>query len=73
MLGRTNNEKKIIEAIEALKKEHYDCPDSWYSCPLSEDGCCDDSKPKDVCTCNVEAQHKQVDSIIESLKLKEEK
>lgn len=33
----------------ALAGSHYSCEDSWYSCPLSADGCSDDRQ--EGCTC----------------------
>ena len=40
------------EQAKALAGSHYECEDCWYSCPLSSEGCCDDSVPKDTCTCS---------------------
>lgn len=40
------------KARELLGK-HYVCEDCWYSCPLSEDGCCDDRQPKE-CNCGLD-------------------
>jgi len=57
----------VIKEILSLKKRHYYCEDSWYSCPLAEDGCCDDSVDKSKCRCGADSQHKQVDAIIEEL------
>lgn len=34
---------------KALAGGHYSCEDSWYSCPLSSDGCSDDRQ--EGCTC----------------------
>ena len=48
---------------EALAGSHYYCEDCWYSCPLAEDGCCDESKPK-VCDCGRDAR---VARILEAL------
>ena len=39
---------------------HYTCEDCWYSCPLSEDGCCDDSVPKHECTCGLDQKVQRV-------------
>lgn len=43
--------KELIEAIKKLAyRGHYTCEDSWYSCPLSEDGCANDLAG-DECNC----------------------
>ena len=57
----------VIKEILSLKKRHYYCEDSWYSCPLAEDGCCDDSVDKNKCRCGADIQHEKVDAIIEEL------
>lgn len=57
----------VLKELESLKESHYYCEDSWYSCPLAEDGCADDRKPKDKCDCGAEGQRKRVDAIIEYL------
>ena len=40
--------------LDRLKKlayrQHYNCEDSWYSCPLSEDGCSNDQAGSE-CNC----------------------
>lgn len=38
---------------ELLAGRHYECEDPWYSCPLSEEGCTDETKPKE-CYCGRE-------------------
>jgi len=45
----------LVLAMESLRKNtgHLECDDSWYSCPLSEGGCADDSREK---KCNCGAQ-----------------
>lgn len=39
-------------ALEWAKRNtrHYECEDSWYSCPLSEDGCANDANTE--CNCD---------------------
>lgn len=37
---------------ESLGFGHYYCEDSWYSCPLAEDGCADD-RAGDKCRCGL--------------------
>jgi hypothetical protein len=60
------------EAIERLlrlaRKSHYYCEDSWYSCPLAEYGCADDSYPKDECNCGADERNAEVDAIAATLR-----
>lgn len=56
----------IIKEIISLKKTHYYCDDSCYSCPKAQDGCADESKGT-YCDCGVEEQHNKIDSIIKEL------
>ena len=43
--------KNIIERLKKLAyRPHYNCEDSWYSCPLSEDGCYNDAAGNE-CNC----------------------
>lgn len=42
---------KLDELVSLAIKEHYYCEDSWYSCPLVEDGCADDSQDEGICNC----------------------
>jgi hypothetical protein len=56
----------IIAELLSLKVKHYYCEDSWYSCPLAEDG---SSRPNDgICDCGAEEHNAKVDSIIHCLK-----
>ena len=57
----------ILKEIEGLKINHYYCEDSWYSCPLAQGGCCNDSKLYE-CDCEALAQHRKVDEILEELR-----
>lgn len=45
---------RVVELEAALKPfaEHYECEDSWYSCPMSEGGCSNDGR--DGCTCGAD-------------------
>jgi len=49
-------ELKVIYYL-ALKK-HYYCEDGWYSCPLAEEGCADDSQ-EGVCSCGA-SKHNEI-------------
>ena len=56
----------VIKRLEGLRRKHYDCEDRWYSCPLSEDGCCDERQ--EGCTCGAEEHNAEIDVIIEMLR-----
>jgi hypothetical protein len=45
-------EQREQKARELLGK-HHACEDRWYSCPLSEEGCCDDRQPRE-CNCGLD-------------------
>jgi len=64
---------ELIDSINKLKelavKKHYYCDDGWYSCPLAEDGCHDESVPKDKCTCTADRHNKEVEEIFDKIKL----
>ena len=57
----------IIKELEALKIPHYSCEDSWYSCPLSEEGCSNDNWDSGECNCSANDHNKRVDNLIEYL------
>ncbi len=46
-----------------LVGSHYECEDPWYSCPLSVEGCADETKPKE-CECG---HDKRVEAIAQAL------
>jgi len=52
---------------EEIAGGHYDDDDCWYSCPLCEHGCCDDEKPRDVCTCGREERIARIMEILEQV------
>lgn len=60
----------MIEIIEDIKKlahkAHYYCEDSWYSCPLAEDGCANDSKGKE-CDCGADATNEKLAVLFKQL------
>lgn len=59
----------IINEILSLKVRHYECEDSWYSCPKSDYGCCDESKGNE-CYCGADDKNAKIDIIVEELKKK---
>ena len=42
----------ITELVELAKRPHYQCEDSWYSCPMSQDGCANDAAEGCDCGAN---------------------
>ena len=48
-----------LEEAEKLASAHRECEDSWYSCPLSFEGCSNDGAPK-CCTCGRDALVKRI-------------
>jgi hypothetical protein len=64
---------RALELIEQLRRTHDWCEDCWYSCPKSSEGCCNDSKPKDICTCGADAHNAKLAALrAEVLKLEEQ-
>jgi len=47
------------ERAEQVAGSHYECEDCWYSCPLSDGGCCDDRQPKE-CNCGRDERIKRI-------------
>lgn len=62
--------KSAKELLRKAKMSHLECEDSWYSCPLSANGCSNDSVPK-RCDCGANKTNQalkllnnQVDSVV---------
>ena len=57
----------IVTELEKLRLEHYDCEDSWYSCPKFgfdwETGIYQPNESK-ICTCGADEHNKALDNII---------
>ncbi len=49
-------------ALLAAKRQHTSCDDCWYSCPLSDEGCCDETKIG--CTCGAQAHNDTIDAVL---------
>lgn len=54
--------EQLARALRGLRKKHYECEDCWYSCPKSEEGCCDTRQQE--CTCGADKQNAQIDSAL---------
>jgi hypothetical protein len=57
----------IVAEVNKLTLQHHQCEDSWYSCPKSEDGCCDENAG-DKCNCGAEEHNNQVNRVIEIIR-----
>lgn len=55
-----------IDELEAFivgsKRSHFNCDDPWYSCPLSSEGCADDSKVG--CDCGADRWNSKIDALM---------
>jgi len=57
---------RVVEKIRKLAlREHYSCDDCFYSCPKSEEGCCNDEL-EDECNCGADEHNKEVNEIYEA-------
>lgn len=52
----------IRAELEVFRLYHKTCEDSWYSCPLSAEGCADDRET--TCNCGADDRNKTLDAII---------
>ena len=59
--------KALLENLNKLRIPHYYCQDSWYSCPLAEDGCSDDQWDKDKCNCGADKHNALIDQMVAEL------
>ena len=67
LAARTPDRERLVALIESLRLRHDQCEDCWYSCPKSEEGCCDESRPTDVCTCGADAHNATIDAVLAAL------
>lgn len=54
----------LDELFEQSRRSHVECPDSWYSCPLSTSGCSNYANVK-TCDCGAEYANEVIDQIKE--------
>ena len=52
------------QRAEAGIGKHYECEDSWYSCPLSEEGCANDGEDKTRCNCGRDDRKVQLELLL---------
>lgn len=55
-------------ALLAAKRSHLHVEDCWYSCPKSEDGCCDE-EAGDACNCGADKHNAAIDEALAQLAL----
>ena len=51
----------VKQLVKLAKREHYNCEDNWYGCPLSFGGCSDDDVKG--CNCGAESHNIKVDML----------
>lgn len=52
----------VMAMLDSLLLPHHESPDCWYSCPKSDDGCCDESRGNN-CTCGAEDHNTKVNEL----------
>ena len=58
------NSEWLLEKLEELRVSHYNCGDSWYSCPKSSEGCVNE-EVDDECNCGADKHNAVVDELIQ--------
>lgn len=53
----------LVGGLNRLRRKHYECEDCWYSCPKSEEGCCNDNMGDD-CTCGADTHNALIDALL---------
>jgi hypothetical protein len=56
---------RLRELVEALKREHHECEDGWFSCPKSPEGCINEDQ--EGCTCGADTHNARVDALLAAL------
>jgi hypothetical protein len=61
------SDKRVVslEFLQRMKRNHYSCEDSWYSCPKAEDGCSNEAAGTD-CDCGADEFNSEIDSVIDA-------
>jgi hypothetical protein len=60
------NIDKALQLLSKLYEKHYECEDCWYSCPKSDEGCCNEYA-EDGCTCGADKHNALIDEIMNIL------
>jgi hypothetical protein len=58
--------KQLFDFLESSRRKHYECPDPFYSCALSEDG--NEYHTSTECDCGADDYNKRLDEMIGKLK-----
>lgn len=58
---------ELIKIAKSLKLDHHIGPDCWYSCPKSEEGCCDEDKD-DECNCGADEHNERLFRLIDGIR-----
>ena len=68
-IGMTDRElmQHALEALEANRRTHYYCEDSWYSCPKHEDGCANEAEGNE-CNCGADKANAEIDYVTAAIK-----
>lgn len=64
--------RECEKALEAARREHFSCEDSWYSCPQSLDGCSRDGCGED-CDCGASIVNDKIDAALAAVRALEDK
>jgi hypothetical protein len=59
--------KLALEALEANRRTHYYCEDTWYSCPKHEDGCANEAEGNE-CNCGADKANAEIDYVTAAIK-----
>ena len=59
--------RQALEALEANRRSHYYCEDTWYSCPQHEEGCANEAED-DECNCGADEANEKIDEMITALR-----
>ena len=59
--------RQALEALEANRRSHYYCEDTWYSCPQHEEGCANEAE-SDECNCGADEANEKIDEMITALR-----
>jgi len=59
--------KLALKALEANRRTHYYCEDTWYSCPKHEDGCANEAEGNE-CNCGADKANAEIDYVTTAIK-----
>ncbi len=56
----------LVAALEGLRRSHTACDDNWYSCPLSDEGCANESETD--CNCGAQEHNAKIEAMLAAMK-----